>query len=230
MIIRSCIVMGLLLAPSFLSAETIEMKDGRVFEGELVTETEESLRIREFVGDGSIESDVEKSQVLKVGDRVITEEETPREEEAGEKKAGRGKAKPAIDWESKERIEYENNVKDICDEIRRVKNIWDMTHENYDAFREWHVRFEGIEKRFRERYSKTFVSYEFVNMVFLELNHFIEAVDAMRKLEESARKNASESWRQRFRQCQVDNERIAGESLKKTIHYADMARTKILKR
>lgn len=229
MLIRSCIVMGLLLAPSFLSAETIEMKDGRVFEGELVTETEGSMRIREFVGDGSIESDVEKSQVLKIGDRVVTEEETPKEGE-GEKKSTGVTARPAIDWESKERIEYENNVKDICDEIRRVKNIWDMTHENYDAFREWHVRFEGIEKRFRERYSRTFVSYEFVNMVFLELNHFIEAIDAMRRLEESAAKNASESWRQRFLRCQVDNELIAGESLKKTIHYADMARTKILKR
>jgi hypothetical protein len=236
MIVLVCSLVWMMI-PACAYAETVEMMDGRVFSGELVSETSDMMTIREAAGDGFIEVVYEKTEVRKFGERSIEDEvaDPAKAQAPREKTAGTGGGKPSIDFESRERVEYEDNVKDIIDDIKRLGGIWRVNHYDYDGFRQWFTVFNPKIEEFKEKYSRqTVVSFAMMNTVFIELSHFESAVQDLEKAshayETSVARNQSESWRQRFKQCVDDDEKMARDAFTKTIDYADIARTKILKR
>jgi hypothetical protein len=211
--------------------------DGRIFDGDLVSETQDMMTIREVAGDGFIEVVYEKTEIRKFGERSIEDEvaDPVKAAAAQAKAAAQGKKKPVIDFESRERVKYEDDVQDILDDIKKLGGIWRVNHYDYEGFRQWFTVFGPKISTFKEKYSKqTVVSYTMMSTVFLELGHFESAVQDMERAskayEVSVVKNQSVSWRQRFKQCFDDDEKMARDSINKTLEYADMARTKILRR
>jgi hypothetical protein len=223
--------------PACAYAESVELMDGRVFDGELVDETQDMMTVREAAGDGFIEAVYDKTEVRKFGARSIEDEmkDPAKAEAARVKAAGQSGGKPAIDFESRERVAYENSVKDIIDDIKRLGGIWRINHFDFDGFRQWFTVFNPKISAFKEKYAgQAVVSYTMMNAVFLQLSHFETAMQDMEKASHaydvSVAKNQSDSWRSRFKQGLDSEERMAREAITNTMNYADVAGAKILKR
>lgn len=219
-------------------AEIVELADGRVFDGELVSETEEFLTIRQAAGDSFIDAVYEKSEVKAIGERKMEDEAKLRGSAPIVEKqvAGMRAVKSTIDFESRERVDYENAVKDISGEIRKLNSLWNINHHDYEGFRRWFARFSSLGGRFKEKYGSgsSPISFSMMGVVFQELGHFEESVRDMEKAEASYEKsvstNASLTWRQRFQDCLTADERLAGVALCKAGDYAALVEGKICRR
>ena len=200
-------------------AELIETKSGRVFEGEVVQETEDMMTIREPAGDGYVENNYEKAELVRVGDRPV----------GGESAGGQEKA-AAPDSDSRERVDYERALRGITDEIASVKRVWDADHADLGPIKEWLDKFAGLKSGFTGTYGASApVSFSYMNTVFGEVEHFASAVSGMEKADASYHNSLarnSEGWQRRFKECYDEDERLAGEALRNAVKYAGMARDK----
>jgi hypothetical protein len=225
-----------LIIPFSARAETVELKDGRVFDGELVSETQDMMTIWEAAGDAFIEAVYEKTQIRKLGDRSIEDEvNDPSKAQTSKAKSGLEEKKQEIDFKSRERIEYENEVRDIIERIKSLNKIWHFNHYEYNGFREWFIIAGPKLNQFKEKYSShAVVSYGMIKMVFIELDHFQSALQDMEKAskayESSVARNLSDRCRATLKQYFDDSESLALYAITKTIKYADMAQAKIIQR
>lgn len=219
--------------PRVAGAELIEMKSGQVFDGEVIQETEDILTIREPAGDGYAENNYEKSQIVRVGDRLLGDAATQQSGAGGgQSLVARQAAEP--DWESAERIEYERSLRQIGDEIITVKRMWDSDRSDLGRIKEWAAKFRELGGRVQEKYRRSaLVSYSYLSGVFVEIEHFSSAVVDMERVHASYLKSIERNaagYQRRFEECYKENERLAGEALRNAVKYVDMAKMKAAKR
>ena len=224
------------LLPGTAGAELIEMRSGQVFDGEVIQETEDILTIREPAGDGYAENNYEKSQIVRVGERLLGDAGAQRSD-AGSAAGGHSLvARQAVepDWESAERIEYERSLRQIGDEIVTVKRMWDSDRSDLGRIKEWAAKFRESGGRIQEKYRKSaLVSYSYLSGVFVEIEHFSSAVADMERVHASYLKSIERNaagYQRRFEECYKENERLACEALRNAVKYVDMAKMKAAKR
>jgi len=219
--------------PRIAGAELIEMRSGQVFDGEVVQETEDILTVREAAGDGYMENNYEKAQIVRVGDRVLGE--------GGGKQSGVGGGVSLVarqaaepDWESAERVEYERSLRQVGEEITAVKRMWDSDRSDLGRIKEWAAKFHELGGRVQEKYRKSaLVSYSYLSGAFVEIDHFSSAVTDMERVHASYLKSLERNaagYQRRFEECYKENERLAGEALRNAVKYVDMAKMKAAKR
>ena len=75
--IQILLIIVLLFCPILSLADVIYLKDGRSFKGEVISETDEIVKVKERFGSGSVESDYLKSNIERIERQSLEQKKHP---------------------------------------------------------------------------------------------------------------------------------------------------------
>ncbi|MFA5146864.1 MAG: hypothetical protein WC515_05810 [Candidatus Omnitrophota bacterium] len=223
------IVIAAMVYSAFSHAANIRLKEGRVFEGEIIGETADSVRVREKTGEGQyIETEYNRSEIESMGNTGrITGDEivagiisqlSPPEPDAGPEEAD-----PV----------YNDALDGLIGKIEGLKVIWDIDHTRFDSIKEWVKGFEPLKEAFQQRYAGSGrSSYYYISMALVELSNFMDSVknfEKSRKSRQDMERNGSYGLADKFRDVAKEYEDSASKEISKTIEYCNIARQRAVR-
>jgi hypothetical protein len=210
------------LYPVFAGAETIRVKGGRTVEGELISQTDDTLTVREAVGDGFVEN-------------VYDKEPEDKGQASGKNKSGVKTGADAADWDFKQQAEYKNRLNDIFSQIYSLKSMWDSDRSNYSGYKNWFAGFKPMEETFKKDYGQSKLpSYSHMSLVFLKLDQYLSSIGDMERkqkvLDDCIKKNPNSNWIEKLKNYVKLDEDLANTELSEAVRYVNMAKDKLLKK
>jgi len=223
--IRLLVALFILSAAAPVSAEIIRMKDGREFEGEILQETPESVKIRERCGESILEIDYAKADIERI--RGPADEDKKEEGQVPQNPPGQ-------ETDVEEDPGYEQGIDKIITMVKSLKLSWEANRTDSKAARAWLKEASPVIKEFKEKYSRSKrISYSYMKLAFLKLTNFFSCIGDMDEKQSAYRENAKKdvpaSVKESIKEAASEYERMACDSLNLADQYLSMAKAKTLK-
>lgn len=207
-------------------AEFIRMKDGREFDGQILQESQDSVRVRERCGESIIEIDYPKADIERIG--------LPPEDEQKEEGQAKAKTSPEQGAEVEEDPGYEQGIDRIIAQVTGLKSVWEADQGNCIPARKWLKENSSFIKEFKGKYGKSKrISYSYVKLGLLKLSNFFSYLgdieEKQKVYKENVTKDTPENVKASLKETILEYERLACESLNLADQYLKMAKAKTLK-
>lgn len=221
---------ALLSLASSASAEMVLFKDGSFISGDIVAETDDTVRICEKASDAFVENDYNLSDVKKIGERDIEEE---RSDPSLKGKKVVHEVRPPLQVMDDD-PEYDRMVVQIAETIPALHTAWEIDHFNYAGVRSWFVLFNELRDAFKNKFSASKrISCTYANLLFVHVDNFKIAVDNMEQIDtlkrENIKKNASQRTITLLTNTMQQYETSADEALEGAMKYSQMTKERLAK-